>query len=62
MGPVNIDGGMKNLNRYKSDDFLNKEHTDLVNAKDGLLKVIGKINQRNTVKFSDTFEGNKQKL
>lgn len=56
MGPVNIDAIEEFESLQERYDFLNKEHTDLVNAKDGLLKVISKINRETRSRFSDTFE------
>jgi chromosome segregation protein len=56
MGPVNIDAIEEFESLQERYDFLNKEHNDLINAKDGLLKVIGKINRETRSRFSDTFE------
>ena len=56
MGPVNIDAIEEFESLQERYDFLNKEHNDLINAKDGLLKVISKINRETRSRFSDTFE------
>ena len=56
MGPVNIDAIEEFESLQERYDFLNREHNDLVNAKDGLLKVISKINRETRSRFSDTFE------
>ncbi len=56
MGPVNIDAIEEFESLQERYDFLNKEHNDLINAKDGLMKVISKINRETRSRFSDTFE------
>jgi chromosome segregation protein len=56
MGPVNIDAIEEFESLQERYDFLNKEHNDLINAKDGLLKVISKINRETRSRFADTFE------
>ena len=56
MGPVNIDAIEEFESLQERYDFLSKEHTDLINAKEGLLKVISKINRETRSRFSDTFE------
>jgi chromosome segregation protein len=55
MGPVNLAAIEENEELEKRYNFLLKQHEDLVQAKDSLLKVISKINTTTRQLFMDTF-------
>jgi chromosome segregation protein len=56
MGPVNLDAIQEYDELEERHSFLEKQNTDLENAKAELIEVIGKINQTTKTLFAETFE------
>ncbi|HLB34039.1 MAG: chromosome segregation protein SMC [Verrucomicrobia bacterium RIFCSPHIGHO2_12_FULL_41_10] len=56
MGPVNIEAIQEFEELEERYNFLEKQNTDLINAKEELLEVISRINKTTKVLFAETFE------
>jgi chromosome segregation protein len=56
MGPVNLDAIQEYDELEERHSFLEKQNTDLENAKAELIEVINKINQTTKLLFAETFE------